>query len=268
MKETIGFIGLGRMGQPMALNLLKAGYQLSVYNRTTSKTEPFAAQGVEIAAQPGDAVMEGGIVVSIVTDDAALEDVVMSAGFLERLGHNGIHLSMSTVSPATSRRLAELHARHGSYYLDAPVFGVPQVAAAQKLHICLAGPAAAKARVRPVLEALGESIFDVSETIGSANIVKLSGNFISFAAAQAMREVLSLAKRSDIDPISVVEMLTRDLFPISIYQHFGKQIALDPEHILASWIAVKDTGLFKEAAHQAGSQVPLADLVHDLLVKG
>ncbi|HLV98869.1 MAG TPA: NAD(P)-dependent oxidoreductase [Ktedonobacterales bacterium] len=265
MNEPIGFIGLGRMGQPMALNLLKAGYTLKVYNRTASKTEPLGAQGAEAVSQPSAAVIPGGIVISMVRDDAALEEIVMSAGFLEQLGQGGIHLSMSTVSSATSQKLAEVHAQHGSLYVDAPVFGAPQVAAAQKLWICLSGPAAAKEHVRPLLEAMGQGIFDFGEDVGAANLVKLGGNFISFAAAQAMREVLSLAIKSGIDPVNLVEMLTQTLFPISIYQHFGKQLALNPDQPFRSWIALKDVGLFNEAAIQAESEAPLAQLLYDLL---
>jgi 3-hydroxyisobutyrate dehydrogenase-like beta-hydroxyacid dehydrogenase len=267
MDETIGFIGLGRMGQPMALNLLKAGYKLKVYNRTASKMEPLVAQGAEAASQPSDALVSGGIVVTMVTDDAALEEIVRSAGFLQQLGPNGLHLSMSTVAPATSRKLAALQAQQGSHYLDAPVFGIPQAAAAQKLWICVAGPQDSKERARPVLEALGQDIFDFGETIGAANMVKLGGNFISFTAAQAMSEVLSLATKMDIDPTAVVDMFTNTLFPIAIYQHFGKQMALDPGHFHPSWIVTKDTGLFKEAAQQADSQAPVADLLYDLLTK-
>jgi 3-hydroxyisobutyrate dehydrogenase-like beta-hydroxyacid dehydrogenase len=265
MKETIGFIGLGRMGQPMAENLLKAGYRLKVYNRTASKMEPFIAQGVEAASHPGATLVTGGIIVSMVSDDAALEEIVRSAGFLEHLGQYGIHLSMSTVAPTTSQNLAQLHARYGSYYVDAPVFGAPQVAAAQQLWICEAGPQAAKERVRPVLEALSQGIFDFGETVGAANMVKLGGNFISFAAVQALREVLSLAQKSDINPMNIVEMFTQTLYPISVYQHFGKQLALDPDRVFGSWIAVKDVGLFEEMARQQESQAPLADLLHHLL---
>src|SRR5262249_10135341 len=110
MSETIGFIGLGRMGQPMALNLAQAGYRLIVYNRTASKTASLVAQGAEAVSQPKDAAITGGITVSMVSSDVALEDIVMSAGFLEKLGEGGIHLSMSTVSPVTSQHLAEMHA--------------------------------------------------------------------------------------------------------------------------------------------------------------
>lgn len=267
MNQTIGFIGLGAMGQPMALNLLKAGYALKVYNRTASKTEPLVAQGAEAAAQPDGVVMPGGIVVSIVSDDAALEEVVMSSGFLEQLGQDGIHLSMTTVSPATSRKLAEVHARHGSHYLDAPVFGPPPAAAAQKLWICLSGPAAAKERVRPLLEALGQGVFDFGEAVGAGNTVKLSGNFISFTTMQALTEVLSLAKKSGIDPMQVVEMFTQTLFPIPAFQYFGKQIVLNPEYFTTAWIVLKDTSMFREAAIQADVQAPVAHLLYDLLQK-
>lgn len=266
-EKTIGFIGLGNMGQPMALNLLKAGYALKVYNRTADKTAPLVAQGARSVSRPGEAVTTGSILVSIVTDDAALEAIVMSEGLLEQLGQDGIHLSMSTVSPATAQRLAAIHKRYGSYYVDAPVFGVPQAAAEQKLWICLAGPTAAKERVRPLLEAMGRGIFDFGEEVGAANIVKLSGNFISFTAMQAMAEVLSLAKKNRIDPTKLVDMLTQTLFPIPIYQIFGKQMALNPEQFAGrrSWIALKDVGLFNEATTQAESQAPLAHFLHDLL---
>lgn len=267
MKETIGFIGLGSMGQPMALNLLKAGYALKVYNRTASKTEPLVTQGAESVSRLDAVPSTGGIIVSIVSNDAALEDIVMSPGFLEQLGQGGIHLSMSTISPVTARKLADVHAQHGSYYVDAPVFGAPHVAAARKLWIALAGPQVAKERVRPLLDAMGQGIFDFGELVGAATIVKLGSNFINFAAAQALAEVLSLAKKSDVDPMNVLDMYTQALFPIAIYQNFGKQIALNPEYLTGNWIAMKDVGLFRETAEQKASQAPLANLLHDLLTK-
>src|SRR5579884_2161098 len=136
MSEQIGFIGLGNMGQPMARNLLKAGFELRVYNRNPAKAEPLVAQGARQVSRPGEVVEPGGIVITMVANDAALEQVVLGeSGLLERLGSNGIHLSMSTISPATARKLAELHAKHGSIYVAAPVFGRPEAAAAQQLWI-------------------------------------------------------------------------------------------------------------------------------------
>ncbi|HRV94211.1 MAG TPA: NAD(P)-dependent oxidoreductase [Anaerolineae bacterium] len=267
MNQPIGFIGLGNMGQPMALNLLQAGYSLNAYNRTAAKTEPLIAQGATAVAQPSGAATPGGIVVSIVSDDAALEEVVMSAGFLEQLGQDGIHLSMSTVSPATSRKLADVHARHGSHYVDAPVFGLPPMAAARELRICVSGPTPAKERVRPLLEAMGQHVFDFGEGVGAANTVKLSGNFISFTAVLALAEVLSLAQKSGIDPMVVVEMFTQTLFPIPAFQYFGRHVARDPEQFSMGWIALKDTSLFKETATQAEVPAPMAHFLYDLLAK-
>ena len=266
MNETIGFIGLGALGQPIAHNLLKAGYQLKIYNRTASKAEPFKALGAEIASRPVDALTPGGIIVTVVSNDDALQEVVMSEGFLQNLGAGGIHLSMSTVSPALARKLAALHEQHGSFYVEAPVFGRPEAAAAQLLWICTAGPMEAKARVRPLLEAMGQGIFDFGEEIGAALIVKLCGNFLGSAATTAMREALTMAKKSGNDPTQVINMLTQTLFSAPIYQSYGKVIALDPEHFSQgplSWIPVKDLGLFQDAATQVGAQTALAHFLYE-----
>ena len=138
----------------MATNLLTAGYALRVYNRTASKAESLVAQGAQLATRPVDAVTTGGIVATIVWDDAALESVVMSDGFLEHLGPGGIHLSMSTVLPETSKKLAAMHAQHGSAYVEAPIFGRPEAAVAHQLWIPFAGPQQ-RQRTRPTA-ALGD----------------------------------------------------------------------------------------------------------------
>lgn len=268
MNESIGFIGLGALGEPIAHNLIKNGYRLKIYNRTASKAEPLRALGAEIASRPADTLTPGGIVVTVVSDDDALEAVVMSEGFLEHLRAGGIHVSMSTVSPAYAQKLAALHTQHGGLYVEAPVFGRPEAAAAQLLWICTAGPTEAKARVRPLLEAMGQGIFDFGEEIGAALIVKLCGNFLGSAATRAMREALTMAKKSGNDPKKVIDMLTQTLFSAPIYQSYGKIIALDPEHYSSGplgWIPVKDLGLFQDAAKQAESPTPLAHLLSDLL---
>src|SRR5579859_2398517 len=140
MRDVIGFIGLGHLGLPVATNLLTAGYALRVYNRTASKAEPLVAQGAQLASSPRDAVTPGGIVVTLVWDEAALESVMMSSGFFEQLGPGGIHISMSTVLPGAAKKFAALHAQHGSTYIEAPIFGRPEAAVARQLWIPLAGP--------------------------------------------------------------------------------------------------------------------------------
>src|SRR5712675_82782 len=120
MKETIGFIGLGNMGLAMATNLLKAGYGLRVYNRTAAKAHPLLEQGATLARSPAEAAAPGGIVVTMVSDDRALEEVTLGAnGLLDRLG-DGIHLSMSTIAPRTARRLAGFHRERGAGYVGSP----------------------------------------------------------------------------------------------------------------------------------------------------
>ncbi len=203
---------------------------------------------------------------TVVWDDAALESVVMGDGFLERLGPGGLHLSMSTVSPDMSRKLAALHARHGSAYVEAPIFGRPEAAVAHKLWIPCAGPQLAKERVRPLLVAMGaQGIFDFGEEVGAANIVKLVGNFLIISASHSLREALAMAERNGVDPKAVVTMLTQTLFPSPIYQSYGTMIAEKSAPFGQSKIPLKDIGLFKNTARQVESPTPIASHLYDLL---
>jgi 3-hydroxyisobutyrate dehydrogenase-like beta-hydroxyacid dehydrogenase len=266
MSETIGFIGLGHLGLPIANNLLNAGYSLLVYNRTGSKAEALVAQGAEQVTRPVDTVITGGIVVSLVWDDAALESVVMSDGFLEQLGPDGIHLSMSTVLPETAKKLAAMHAQHGSVYIGAPIFGRPEAAVAHQLWIPFAGPQKAKECIQPLLIAMGaQGIFDFGEDAGAATLVKLVGNFLISSAGYSLREALLMAEKNGVDPKAVADMLTQTLFPAPIYQNYSKRIAENRMPFSQNAIPLKDVGLFKKTAQQVESPTPIASLLHDLL---
>jgi 3-hydroxyisobutyrate dehydrogenase-like beta-hydroxyacid dehydrogenase len=265
MTDVIGFMGLGRLGLPVATNLLQAGYTLRVYNRTASKAEGLVEQGAQLAQQPADVVTPGGVVVSLVWDDAALESIVKSDGFLERLGPDGVHLSMSTVSPATARRLAALHAEHGSAYVEAPIFGRPEAAAARQLWIPVAGPQPARERARPLLQAMGaQGIFDFGDEIGAATMVKLVGNFLITSAGYSMREALRVAASSGVDPKAVADMLTSTLFAAPIYQSYGTRIA-GGNAPFQSAIPLKDVGLLQQTAHQVEAPTPIAHLLTELM---
>ncbi|GCE09699.1 NAD(P)-dependent oxidoreductase [Dictyobacter aurantiacus] len=266
MSETIGFIGLGNLGLPVATNLLKAGYALHVYNRTADKAQSLVAQGAQLAERPADVVTSGGIVVSLVWDDTALESVVMSDGFLERLGPGSIHIAMSTVLPETSKKLAAIHAEHGCAYVEAPIFGVPQAAVARQLWIPFTGPQIAKERVRPILEAMGaQGIFDFGEEAGAANIVKIAGNFLIVSAGRSVGEALTMAKKNGVDPKAVIDMLTSSLFNAPIYKSYGKRIAEQGEAFGQNPIPLKDIGLFKKTAQRIEEPTPIANTLHDLL---
>src|SRR3954469_24769784 len=145
MLPIIGFIGLGNMGQPMAANLLKAGYPVCIWNRSPARAAAVAARCATSVSRPEEVTEAGTLVISSLSNDRVLEEVVgANHELLRRLGPGGIHISTSTVAPETSRRLAEGHKHYGVAYLAAPVLGRPDAAAAAKLWIFLSGPAEAK----------------------------------------------------------------------------------------------------------------------------
>lgn len=269
MSETIGFIGLGNMGLPMAANLLAAGYSLKAYNRTPEKAQSLAEQGAQVVHQPAQAIEPGGTVITMLANDAALESVVLGdQGILNSIGKAGIHLSMSTVSPATSRKLAELHEQQGSHYIAAPVFGRPDAAATRKLWIALSGKTAAKERVKPILEQLGQGVFDFGEEAAAANVVKLTGNFLIVSAIEAMAEAFTLAEKNGIDRTAVANLFGQTLFACPIYQNYGRMIAqqqYEPAGFKLS-LGLKDVTLALQTAEESQMPLPLASLLHDRLL--
>ena len=268
MTETIGFIGLGALGAPIAANLIEAGYSLLVYNRTVSKADALVSRGARRVDRAAEAVNPGGIVVSLLWDDASVESVVTGDDFLERLGQGGVHVSMSTISPEASKALAAIHARHGAHFVEAPIFGRPEAAVAKKLWIPLAGPRAAKDRVRPVLEAMGgQGVYDFGEEIGAATTVKLVGNFLIISAARSMVEGLTLIEKNGFDPRPVVEMLTQTLFPAPIYQSYGRMIAEKTAAFSQSDIPLKDLGIFKRTAERVASPTAISSVLLDILTE-
>lgn len=269
MSETIGFVGLGNMGSQMAQLLLKAGYALRVYNRTRSKAEPLAAQGAQIVDEPSAAVEPGGIVITMLANDAAVEEVTCGKhGFLDHLGDGGIHLSMSTIGPATAACLAALHSQRHSTYLGAPVLGRPEAAAAGKLWIMLAGPAGAKERAQPVVRALGQAVYDFGERPEAANVVKLSMNFLVEAMMEALSEAFSFAEKQGISRADLNSMIGQTTFACPAYQGYGRTIAerrFTPAGFRVA-LGLKDIQLVLQAAADHQTPMPVADLVHDRLL--
>jgi 3-hydroxyisobutyrate dehydrogenase-like beta-hydroxyacid dehydrogenase len=268
VNNVVGFIGLGSMGLPIATNLVD-GYRLRVYNRSPEKAQSLVDKGAELGKSPADVVEPGGIVISMLANDQALEDIVLGeGGILEKLGSGGVHISMSTVSPATAGRLAQQHEQQGSHYLAAPVFGRPEAAAAKKLWICLSGNEAAKERVLPLLNGLGQKVFDFGEQIGAANVVKLTGNFLIVSALEAMAEAFTLAEKNGIERTQVAELFGQTLFACPIYQNYGRAIAqeqYEPAGFKLS-LGLKDVDLVLQTAQESQMPMPLASLVHDRLI--
>ena len=269
MAEAVGFVGLGNMGAPIARRLIDTGHAVRVYNRTAAKAAPLVEAGAKRAEAPGGVAAKGGVVLSIVSDDAALEEIALGPdGVLAALGPGGVHVSMSTVAVATARRMEALHAEAGATYLCAPVFGRPAAAAAGKLWVALSGQKAAKVRVAPLLGAFSQGVRDFGDAPGAANVVKLSGNFLIGAAIEAISEACALAEKNGVDRAAFVELLSGSLFDCPVYRIYGEGIArrqYEPPGFRLS-LGLKDVNLVLAAAAAAEVPMPLASLVHDRLL--
>jgi 3-hydroxyisobutyrate dehydrogenase-like beta-hydroxyacid dehydrogenase len=267
--DNIGFVGLGLMGSPMAVNLIKAGHRLSVYNRSPEKARALVELGAKLVQRPQDVVSEGGIVFTMVGDDRALEEVTIGeTGFGARLGRDGIHVCMATVSPDIARRLAEWHTRHGSHYVAAPVFGRPPAAAAAKLWILCAGAPVAKTRVQPLLQALGQGVFDFGNDPGAANVVKVAGNFLISCVIESLAEALAVGEKSGIDRQAMADCYVKALFPCPLYQNYAPMVVAGGAHDVgfALRLGLKDNDLVLAAAEKALAPMPFASVLHDRFV--
>jgi len=262
---NIGFIGLGNMGLPMARNLLKAGHNLTVYNRTRSRAQLLESEGARVADNPSEACL-GDAVVTMLADDHALHDIL--GNLVEGLGASTVHVSMSTVSVAMSRHMAKLHAQHEQGYIAAPVFGRPEAAAAQKLFVVAAGPRALVERCQPLFDVIGQKTFVVGEDPPAANVIKLCGNFMIASILEILGESVALARKSGIDAGTYLEVLTGTLFAAPVFKTYGRLIAqenYEPAGFKAA-LGLKDARLVLAAADAAAVPMPIANLVHDRLL--
>jgi 3-hydroxyisobutyrate dehydrogenase-like beta-hydroxyacid dehydrogenase len=265
----VGFIGLGRMGTPMALNLLGAGHRVTVYNRSLAKAEALAPRGAQVAARVADAC-RGDVLITMLSDDTAVEDVIFGeGGALSALGPNAIHISMSTISVALSDRLAEAHAKAGQRYVAAPVFGRPEAAAAAKLFIIAAGANAALTRCQPLFDVLGQKTFVVGARASMANLVKLSGNFLIASVLESLGEAFALVRKSGIDPQRFLDILTGTLFSAPIYRTYGPIVAAGsvPANGFKTSLALKDMRLALAAADASIVPMPVASLIRDHFIE-
>jgi 3-hydroxyisobutyrate dehydrogenase-like beta-hydroxyacid dehydrogenase len=257
----IGFVGLGKMGTPMARLLLAAGYQVTVWNRTRARAEALAAEGAEIAATPAQAAQAGEAVLTMLFDDAANEEVLFGIdGLLDALPPAALHISMSTISVALSERLTAEHARRRQSFVAAPVFGRPNVAEQGKLWIVAAGPADAIAKARPLLEPLSRGISVVGPEPRQAHAVKLGGNFLISAMIHSLGESFVYAAAQGIEPETFLETVNSALFQSPFYAAYA-QVMLHPPQQPGATMALgeKDLHLLQEAAASRHVRLSLAD---------
>jgi 3-hydroxyisobutyrate dehydrogenase-like beta-hydroxyacid dehydrogenase len=267
--NSIGFIGLGAMGLPMARNIIAAGYKLRVYNRTQSKADELIALGAEFSKTPAAVTAADGIVVTMVANDAALEEIVTGKdGIGQTLGQNGIHLSMSTISPQLARSLAQFHHQRGAAYVAAPVSGRPDAAAAKQLTMWVSGAKAAQERVAPIVAAMGRGSSDVGTDPAAGHIAKLAANIVVMNTVEILSEVLVFAEQNGLDPHVFADALTSTLFAAPIFKTYSSILTSgqipDPGFKLS--LALKDINLALDASEMARVTLPIASILRDRLL--
>ena len=261
----VGFIGLGRMGGGMAANLLEAGHEVTVYNRTPEKAAPLAAQGAKIADTVAKACLGDAVVTMLANDEAVSAVALGEGGIAASLPAGAIHVSSSTIGVALSEKLTTTHAGAGQRYVAAPVFGRPEAAAKKLLFIVAAGEDGAVKAAQPLFDAMGQKTFLISKTPKDANLVKLSGNFLIAAVIESLGEAMALVEKAGIDKRQYLELLTSTLFSAPVYKTYGTLIAdraFEPAGFAAP-LGLKDIRLALAAAEELRVPLPLASLLRD-----
>lgn len=270
----VGFIGLGRMGSGMAADLLRAGHEVTVYNRTPDKADALAAEGAKVAASIADACRgeegRGEAVFTMLSNDEAVESVVFGdGGILASLPKGAIHISSSTISVALSDRLTAAHAMAGQRYVAATVLGRPDAAADGQLIVVAAGAPDAVAEVAPLLDAIGKSTTVFGDTPSAANLVKLAANFMTASVIESLGEAIALTSKGNIDKRRFLEFLTSGNFNAPVFRIFGELVIADAPTPagFAAPLAFKDIRLALQAGEDLRVPMPFASVLHDRFVK-
>jgi 3-hydroxyisobutyrate dehydrogenase-like beta-hydroxyacid dehydrogenase len=264
----VAFLGLGRMGEPMARRLAGA-FDLTVYNRDRAKAEPFAALGARVAATPAEAAAGAEVAITMLADDAAEEALTFGpGGLLEALVPGAIHVAMSTIGVATSDRLAAAHAAAGQGYVAAPVFGRPPAAETGQLWTLAAGPEAQVATCQPLFEALGQGVFPLGERASTAHALKLAGNTLLVTVLEALSEAFAFGEKAGVPPETTLKVLNTALLKSPLAEAYGGAVvkgAFEPAGF-ALRLGLKDVSLALRAAEAFQAPLPIGSLLRDRLL--
>ncbi|MCC6179738.1 MAG: NAD(P)-dependent oxidoreductase [Chloroflexi bacterium] len=264
----VAFLGLGAMGQPMARNVVKAGFSTVVWNRTPGRADALTTEGARAAGSPGEAVAEADVVMTMLTDAPAVEAVALGpSGFLPSVRTGATYVDMSTVTPSTSHKLAEAAAARGVRFLDAPVLGTIGPAADGTLTIVAGGEAATLDAVRPVLDCMGSRIIHAGPA-GMGTWLKLLANVLMATSMQSFFELLALGQRAGFERVALAEMLGG--LPVAspaIKARAGTVAAGDFSTRFPLDLMLKDVRQHLEAAGELGVAQPLAALTHGLFTQ-
>lgn len=266
----VGFVGLGRMGGGMAGNLLAAGHAVTVWNRTPGRAGGLVERGAAEAGRLAEACRGAAVVITMLSDDAAVEALTFDEdGLLAHLDDGAIHVAMSTLSVGLSQRLAAAHTAAAQRYVAAPVFGRPDAAAAGRLFVVAGGDEAALAECEPLFAAMGQRTFVTGAAPHTAHLVKLAGNFLLASVIESLGEAVALVGKAGVDAHGFVELLTSTLFDAPVYRTYGKLIAdraWEPAGFVAA-LGLKDVRLALAAADGLQVPLPLASLLRDRFLR-
>ena len=264
----IAFIGLGRMGIGMARNLLRAGHMVAVFNRTREKADALAGDGARVADSPADASRDAEVVMTMVADDQALEQIVFAKdGIASAMKSDCVHVSHSTISTTLARRLTTEHAQRNQGYLSVPVFGRPEHAESKNLVVVAAGRTELVDRCRPLFDAIGRQTFVIGTEPWQANVAKVCGNFMVISMIESLGEAYATLRKAGVAPETFLEIIN-SLMASPILALYGRIVAreqFEPAGF-ALKLGLKDVRLVLAAAEECAAPMPLASLVHDHLL--
>jgi 3-hydroxyisobutyrate dehydrogenase-like beta-hydroxyacid dehydrogenase len=249
----------------MARNLLRAGHEVTVYNRSRDKAQALTAEGARVANSPADACRDAEVVLTMLADDHAVEEVVFgNNGILGALKNGNVHVSHSTISTTLARRLTAEHGHRGQGYLSVPVFGRPEAAAEKKLVVVAGGPNELVDRCRPLFDAIGKVTHVVGSEPWQANATKLCGNFMIISMVESFAEAFAALRKASVAPQLFVDVIN-SLFQSPVYGNYGHMMAAEKFEPagFALRLGLKDVRLALQVAEECTAPMPVASLIRD-----
>ncbi|HEY1877211.1 MAG TPA: NAD(P)-dependent oxidoreductase [Rhizomicrobium sp.] len=257
----IGFIGLGRMGGHVAANLLKAGHQVTVWNRSPGPVAELVAKGAAAAKSPEEA-LQGDAAFSMLSNDQVMRELGLAGPLLEKAAKGLVHVNLATISVAFAKELSAAHHKAGLAYISSPVFGRPEMAESAQLVLVAGGDAEALKTMQPVFEKIGARTVTM-DAPEKANLFKIAGNFMIASELESIGEAFALLRKGGVDPSLFHDVLSGRLFTGAVFKSYGTMI-LNRTYQPAGFaltLGLKDVNLARSAAEGLGINMPTADLL-------
>lgn len=263
----VGFLGVGRMGQAIAGNLVKAGHRVRAFDKSADSMKAARQAGIEVVSSAQETT-GGDVLISMLPNDDALRDVFIRGDLLSHGKPTTISINMGTVSLDCVDELVAVHEARGRPYVAATVFGRPDVAAAAKLAVLAAGDPATIDRVQPLLDAIGRKTFRVGDKPRQANVAKIAGNLMVACAIEAIAEAAVLLRKYEMSAADVLDVIVESLFAVPVYQGYARAIGRE-EYVPPGFdlvLGMKDVRLALQAGEAVDAPLPFASVLRDAFI--